>query len=265
MQNSHFNHIKNIFSSQSFSIIKRNKKKGVCEMKRKKIMMGMLSIMVAGALLFSGCAGMTAANKNGNTSMPANYKNEKGSEGMGRGMGYGRGHGMEHSRYGKGSGDMMNPAAGISPESNGVTLTKSEKEALVIAIEDEYKARDFYLDVMAKFGEVRPFVNIEKAEEAHIRALETLFKKYGVPIPKDESKAAAAKLMENVKTLEDACKIGVEAEIENKDMYERLFKMVKNEDVVTVFRRLQWASEEHHLPAFQRCTNGWSPEGAQKP
>lgn len=124
------------------------------------------------------------------------------------------------------------------------------KEALVEALNDEYKARATYQLVMEKFGKIKPFINILQSEERHIQALLPLFEKYQIPIPVDNWK--------NRVTIPDsvvsACQAGVEAEIENGEMYQRLLAMTEGyPDVQRVFLNLQRASQENHLPAFQRC------------
>jgi hypothetical protein len=50
-----------------------------------------------------------------------------------------------------------------------------------------------------------------------------------------------------------ACEAGVTAEIANGEMYERLLESTQRPDILTVLRSLQEASQERHLPAFQRC------------
>lgn len=124
------------------------------------------------------------------------------------------------------------------------------KEALVEALNDEYKARATYQLVMEKFGKIKPFINILQSEERHIQALLPLFEKYQIPIPVDNWK--------NRVTIPDsvvsACQAGVEAEIENGEMYQRLLAMTEGyPDVQRVFLNLQRASQENHLPAFQPC------------
>jgi hypothetical protein len=54
----------------------------------------------------------------------------------------------------------------------------------------------------------------------------------------------------------EACKAGVDAEIVNRDLYTKLFETTKREDILVVYRALQKASEENHLPAFERCGGG---------
>ena len=54
-------------------------------------------------------------------------------------------------------------------------------------------------------------------------------------------------------TLAEACETGVEAEIENAALYDQIFDMVDNPDIIQVFTSLQQASLTKHLPAFERC------------
>jgi len=47
----------------------------------------------------------------------------------------------------------------------------------------------------------------------------------------------------------------VQAEIDNAALYDELFSMVDNPDIVRVFTSLQQASQTKHLTAFERCAN----------
>ncbi|MGV2829353.1 ferritin-like domain-containing protein [Myxosarcina sp. GI1(2024)] len=128
-------------------------------------------------------------------------------------------------------------------------MLENLERALVEALEDEYKARATYRLVINKFGQIRPFINILESEEGHIQALLSLFQKYQIPIPVDNW---AEKVTVPASVLE-ACQIGVEAEIENGEMYRRLLAVTEEyPDVRRVFSNLQRASQENHLRAFQR-------------
>lgn len=122
-------------------------------------------------------------------------------------------------------------------------------EALREALDDEYRARATYQKVIEAFGPVRPFVNIVEAEDRHAQALLALFAQFGVEPPPDKW----AGQVDVPASLLEACQAGVEAEIENEAMYERLLRQTEHPDVLAVMRRLQEASQERHLPAFQRC------------
>lgn len=121
-------------------------------------------------------------------------------------------------------------------------------EALVFAIQDEYLAQARYDAVIGKFGNIRPFSNIKAAEQQHISALLTLFQKYNKQIPEDNAK----QYVTAPGTLKEAFNDGVQAEIDNIAMYDKL-KTIPSlpEDAKLVFTQLGNASK-NHLRAFQR-------------
>jgi hypothetical protein len=131
----------------------------------------------------------------------------------------------------------------------GGDLSAWEEEALRIALQDEYKAWSVYDQVIADFGAVRPFTSIQKAEENHIAALVALFEGYGLDVPANEWVGNVP----TFDTLAEACEAGVQAEIDNAALYDQLLSMVDNPDLVRVFTALQSASQDQHLPAFERC------------
>ncbi len=133
----------------------------------------------------------------------------------------------------------------------GGDLSESEVEALLMALEDEYKAWSVYEQVIADFGAVRPFTSIQRAEENHIAALVTLFDGYGLEVPANEWPGNVP----TFDTLAEACEAGVQAEIDNAALYDQLFSMIENPDLIRVFTALQRASQEQHLPAFERCVS----------
>jgi hypothetical protein len=130
-------------------------------------------------------------------------------------------------------------------------LSDQAKEALIEAINDEYKAHALYEKTIEKFGLVKPFSMIIRAEEQHISSLKSLFDKYGLEIPKDDwvDKVSAEA------TLQQACQAGVDAEIANAKLYkDKLLPMVSGyEDIGLVLTNLMNASQEKHLVAFERC------------
>lgn len=130
-------------------------------------------------------------------------------------------------------------------------LPKNVEGALNEAINDEYKALATYEVVMDKFGVVRPFAMIKGAEEQHIASLKAIFDKYGIKVPANTwmSKVSVPA------TLQEACQVGVDAEIANAALYkDKLLPEVGDyADIVAVFTNLMNASEMKHLPAFEKC------------
>jgi len=137
-------------------------------------------------------------------------------------------------------------------------LTDAEIQALNEALDDEYRAWATYDQVIADFGEARPFTNIRDAEARHIEALCTLFAHYGLPVPENAWPGKVPRYT----SLHAACEAGVAAEIANGEMYERLLGATQRPDILTVLRNLQEASQQRHLAAFRRCTQRSAGGGA---
>ncbi|MBV1894004.1 MAG: DUF2202 domain-containing protein [Ilumatobacteraceae bacterium] len=138
-----------------------------------------------------------------------------------------------------------------SPTDRPHPLSSSERADLALALDDEYMAHAIYTQVIADFGEMRPFSNIVEAEARHIEALTTLFQRYEVPIPADTWPGRVPRY----ESLQEACQAGVIAEVENGELYDRLLAGTNRSDILTVYRNLQEASQERHLEAFRRCAD----------
>lgn len=131
------------------------------------------------------------------------------------------------------------------------SLTPIEVQALHDALNDEYHAVAVYSQVLADFGTVHPFVNIRESEMRHIQALSRLFHSYGLDIPPNPWGTTSP--IQRFSSLKEACEAGVQGEIDNIELYERLLNSTSRYDILNVFLRLQAASQERHLPAFQRA------------
>jgi rubrerythrin len=147
-------------------------------------------------------------------------------------------------------------AAGAAPATWGakaaaLDLDRSIGEMLNYAIEDEYLARAEYDSIIKKFGDIRPFSNIIKAEENHIAWLRDAFAAANLALPKDE----AASLFKIPDTIKEALQVGVQAEIDNIAMYDSflaspLMARSENASLKALFIRLRDASK-NHLAAFK--------------
>lgn len=122
-------------------------------------------------------------------------------------------------------------------------------QAVRIALYDEYAARAFYGRVIEAFGQQAPFANILAAEEQHVAALGRLCERYGIPRPLDPFPAETTVAPTWRANLERA----VAGEIANVQLYRYLLPQVAAADVRQVFARLQAASLDQHLPAFQQA------------
>ena len=128
-------------------------------------------------------------------------------------------------------------------------MQKQLETKLNRALMDEYHARNTYRKIIDTFGSVRPFSNIVEAEQAHINFLLPLYEKYSIPVP---AEPPPPDIMPPA-SMKVACRIAVQAEEENISLYDDLLEGTEESDVIEVFRQLQAASRDHHLPAFRRC------------
>jgi hypothetical protein len=124
------------------------------------------------------------------------------------------------------------------------------EKILVYAIQDEYLAHGEYEYVLNKFGDQRPFNNIVEAEVQHIAELKILFENYKLAVPADMSKDHIIPAA----SMDEALKIGVQAEIDNIAMYKSFLNKDLPEDVKSTFNYLLRGSESH-LEAFQKNLN----------
>lgn len=130
-----------------------------------------------------------------------------------------------------------------------VQLSKKEIAAVHEALDDEYKAWATYDQVIDDFGPIRPFINIRDAESRHIDALLQVFNNYDLTAPSNNWVGRVPRYED----VQAACAGGVAAEIENAELYERIIESTSQPDILVVYRNLREASQERHLPAFQRC------------
>ncbi len=130
-------------------------------------------------------------------------------------------------------------------------LSERTQQAMVEAINDEYRARAFYTAVIQKFGAVRPFTNIVQAEDRHVQLWNWLFTQYGLSVPPD----TFSDKVEAPDTLQRACQRGIEVEIANAQMYNHFLQFVQEADLRSVFSQLSQVSQNNHQPAFERCVS----------
>jgi hypothetical protein len=130
------------------------------------------------------------------------------------------------------------------------TLAIDNVKALKMALDDEYKAKATYMQVISDFGEIRPFSNIIKSEQKHIEALLPFFIKYNENVLTNDYLGN----MQSYSSIKEACIAGVKAEKDNVALYDKIFSLTDDEDLINVFKNLQWASENRHLRAFSRCS-----------
>jgi len=138
--------------------------------------------------------------------------------------------------------------AALPPATEG-ELAQEIVDLMIQGWLDEQHAYAAYGAIIAQFGEINPFVNIQQAEAQHIAAWEFLFDRYDIEVPEipeyefDEFASAT-----------DACTLAVEAEIANFGLYDTMLETFEvYPDLYQVTLALRNASEFNHLPAFENC------------
>ena len=138
-----------------------------------------------------------------------------------------------------------------TPEIGAIAALEAEAytlEAMLnYAMQDEQLAKAEYEAIIEAFNVTKPYTNIIKSEETHIRLLTPLFTTYNVDLPVGDWSS----LITLPATLNEANQIGVDAEINNIAMYEKFLVQELPDDVRTVFEKLKDASE-NHLAAFEK-------------
>jgi hypothetical protein len=128
-------------------------------------------------------------------------------------------------------------------------LDPAEVSALNEAMLEEYGALNLYTAVISQYGSIIPFSNIARAEAQHVATLRQLFVKYGLAVPANPGLTPPP----TFPSFTAACQAGVDAEIADAALYDELLSVTDNRDVVQVYRNLQGASLNNHLPAFEAC------------
>ena len=118
------------------------------------------------------------------------------------------------------------------------------------AFQEENLALYTYRAVIADFGALNPFRNIEPSESTHVAAIGGLYAQLGLTPPLSAWTVAN---VERFATFSGACAGGVAIELADAALYDRLLGQALPDEVVQVFTNLRRASVAHHLPAFTRC------------
>ena len=119
---------------------------------------------------------------------------------------------------------------------------------MIRAVQEEKGAQALYQSVLDAFGDVAPFNTIVLSEAQHLAALERQATKYAVSLPTFTPAPAPT-----FATLAEACQAGVDAEIADAALYDELMAITTHSDLLQVYRNLQSASLNQHLPAFEAC------------
>lgn len=137
---------------------------------------------------------------------------------------------------------------------------KTVEQAVLAAYDDECRSEQTYVAIMAEFGERNPFKNIRQAEIRHQQSLIPHFKTYKLTVPENryarkekESEDSWQARLGVPKTFKEALGAAIQLEKDNVKLYDAIFKIDLTPDLEDTFEHLRWASQERHLPAFERA------------
>ncbi len=155
---------------------------------------------------------------------------------MGNGFGMG----------GRWGGENVPPAAAAA----AVPLTDAVTAAMTAGWLDEANASAAYEQLIAQFGEVTPFVQLQRAEAQHLTAWERQFALFDVELPE----APEAEALPTYETIQEACEAAVAIEEANIGLYDEMLATFEGYPTLTqVATMLRAASVNAHLPALQAC------------
>jgi hypothetical protein len=117
------------------------------------------------------------------------------------------------------------------------------------AVQEERHAEATYRNVIAALGAIKPFTNIADSESQHVASLVQLADEHQVDVSTIDP---AGEVSPSTRTA--ACQLGVAAEQADIALYDELLPQVTAwPDVTQVLQNLRVASQDSHLPAFQKC------------
>jgi hypothetical protein len=222
-----------------------------------------ITILLTTLIVLALSVGLTYAQDNGNgDGVPANNMDEfqthafnyggigfanaqSGEQWNDQERGNMRGNNQQGGTDGTGIYTMLPPAT--EEELSDVAV-----EAMIDGWVDEQHAYAVYEMVMEQFGEVAPFLNIQRSEAQHAAAWEFLFDRYDIPVPEMPEFEALPELT----SLEEACQIAADAEIANFELYDDMAELFSDyPDILQIVMALRNASEFSHLPTFLSCAS----------
>jgi hypothetical protein len=150
------------------------------------------------------------------------------------------------------------PAIGV-PEH---PLSDEARQAVLAALDDEYRALAFYRAVLGKFPYAQPFLDIVDSEARHAAALIGILDAYGAPAPANAYLDSAEILASAPDTLAEACEVAVRAEIRNDRLYaeQLLAKVAAYPVIAEIFATLMRTSRQCHLLAFRTFAEAYRME-----
>jgi hypothetical protein len=124
-------------------------------------------------------------------------------------------------------------------------VEEGDRALLEALSETQWSAR-YYAAVAAQHGNKQPFKKLSKAKARQAKRIQKLVSDHDIP-----GKAREAEEISVPDSVDDACKRGVSQEARNATLYDKVFDMFEDKDIVRIMDRYARKAELRHMPMFR--------------
>jgi tetratricopeptide (TPR) repeat protein len=140
----------------------------------------------------------------------------------------------------------------LSPESREKADTKrvveeGDRAILEALAETQFSAR-FYAAVAAQHGDKQPFKRLAKLKARNAKRIEKLIADHNIP---GKARNAGDDTLSVPDKVDEACQRGVSQEARNAKLYDKVFDLFEDKDIVRLMDRYARKAELRHMAAFR--------------
>jgi len=124
-------------------------------------------------------------------------------------------------------------------------VEEGDRAILDALAETQWSAR-YYAAVAAQHGGKQPFKSLAKTKARHAKRIEKLIADHDIP-----GKPREAEEISVPDSIDDACQRGVSQESRNATLYDKVFDLFEDKDIVRIMNRYASKAELRHMPMFR--------------
>jgi len=137
-------------------------------------------------------------------------------------------------------------SAEIRAEQASKRVVAEGDRALLEALAETRLSARFYAAVAAQHGDKQPFKRLAKLKARHAKRIEKLVADHDIPgKPRDADELSVPD------RIEEACQRGVSQEARNAQLYDKVFDLFDDKDIVRIMDRYARKAELRHMPSFR--------------
>ncbi len=125
-------------------------------------------------------------------------------------------------------------------------VTEEGDRAIFEALAETQWSARYYAAVANLHGDKQPFKSMAKTKARHAKRIEKLISDHSIP-----GKAPEPDKISVPDDLDDACQRGVSQEARNATLYDKVFDLFDDKDIVRVMNRYAAKAELRHMPMFR--------------